>query len=102
MNSIYLVLWLLPLLSVLFLWALLASRSGRSPAHSRAFYSGAVGLIAIPVWLFGFLGMVVQLAWATFASPAGALFLVGSLSLLGSAIVSSFSLVVLPRAKGAA
>lgn len=102
MNPMSLVLWLLPLLSVLFLLALLASRPGRRAAHSRAFYSGAVGLIAIPVWLFGFLGMVVQLAWATFASPAGALFLVGSLLLLGSALASSFSLVVLQRAKSAA
>lgn len=102
MNPLLLALWLLPLLAALFLWALLASRAGRTRTHSRAFYSGAIGLLAIAGWLAGFFGMALQLFWASFASPAGVLFISSSLALLVSAVVSVISLTELRGTRGAA
>jgi formate hydrogenlyase subunit 3/multisubunit Na+/H+ antiporter MnhD subunit len=101
MNPLLLALWLLPLLAALFLWALIVSRTGKSGVHTRAFYSGAVGLLAIPAWLAGFSGMVLQLFWASFASPAGVLFVSSSLALLASTAVSIISLATLRAARGA-
>ena len=102
MNSISIVLWLLPIAAGIFLWSLIASRTGKSAHHTRAFYSGLIGLLAIPALLASFAGMALQLFWATFASPSGALFIISSLALLVSLGFSVVSLIRVRRTRAAA
>jgi hypothetical protein len=102
MNPISILLWLLPIPAGVFLWSLIASRTGKSIHHTRAFYSGLTGLLAIPALLAAMAGMALQLFWATLASPSGALFIISSMALLVALGVSIASLIWLRRTRAAA
>lgn len=99
MNPISMLLWLLPVSAVVFLWSLIASRAGSSVQHTRAFYAGLVGLLAIPAWLVAMAGLAMQLLSATLASPSGVLFVLSSIALLVCFVVAITSLVRL-RSRG--
>lgn len=95
MDPIPMMLWCLSFAAVVFAWALIAGRRGQSVHHARAFYSGLVGLLAIPTLLVAIAAMALQLFWATFLSPAGLLLVICSLALLVSLGFSIVSLVTL-------
>lgn len=99
MNPIPIILCILLAAAGVFAWSLVASRAGKGAKHDRAFYSGLLGLLAIPAWLAAFAGMALQLFWATFASPAGVLFIASSLLVLACLGVSIASLAGLRRAR---
>ena len=91
MNPLLVAPWVLPVGGVVFLWAVIAGRSGGTANHARAFYSGLGGLIAIPVWLAAVGGLMMQLLWVTFASVAGVVFIISSCALvmaLASSIIA--------------
>ena len=98
MNPLLAAMWALPLVGVVFLLALIASRGGRTTDHVLAFYTSITGLVAIPVWLASFAALVAQLLWATFASPAGVLFMASSIVLC---VALAYSIVLLVRLRRA-
>lgn len=99
MNPILIALWLLPVAGAVYLLSLLASRKGNTAHHTRAFYSGVVGLLSIPIWLTALAGMMRQLLWATFASLAGVLFIASSIAMTVAGVASIMCLVQLRCAR---
>lgn len=82
------------LLDVAFAWAVVAGRRGSTKPHRLAFTAGLVGLVALPLWFFGLIGLVTQHFFAEIASPAGIL-LVSMTAVLvvaaGCAVLGSIS-----------
>lgn len=63
-------------------YGLVIGRRGTSKAHRLAFKAGLAGLLAVPLWFLGLIGLVGQLFWTDITSPSGILFLTASAVLL--------------------
>lgn len=61
------------LLETMFAWAVLAGRAGTGRLHRLAFRAGLAGLLALPLTIVGFMGVLVQALFADIISPAGIL-----------------------------
>ena|SRR5690606_11426420 len=82
MNPFAIALITLPFLAALFIWTLVRSRVGQSRMHRLAFYSGLIGLVAVPCWILGFVGILAQFLVGSFASPSGILLISSTIALL--------------------
>lgn len=61
-------------------------RQGTSNLHRTAFVSGLSGLVAVPLWFLGLIGLVSQLFWAEVTSPSGILFMATSAVMLFASV----------------
>ena len=89
-------------LAALFIWTLIRSRVGHSSMHRLAFYSGIIGLAAIPCWILGFVGMLAQFMFGSFASPSGILLISSTVTLLLTAATCLYSQSKIRSKSGAA
>ncbi len=89
-------------LAALFIWTLIRSRDGQSSMHRLAFFSGIIGLVALPCWLLGFVGMLAQFMFGSFASPSGILLIVSTVTLVIAAATCLYSQSKIRSKSGAA
>ena len=99
--SFELLLAVLVLIVAMNVFGLVSSRGGRSSLHSVAFFSGLLGLLAVPFVVFGFLAAASQLIMVSASSPAGVTFHVSAAVVLLCGLASVAS-VVAARMRGAA
>ena len=78
-------------------FGLVSARGHRSPLHSLAFFSGLVGLLAVPLVVFGFLALAAQLIMVSLSSPAGVTFQVAGAVAALCGLVSSTSALAARR-----
>jgi hypothetical protein len=77
-------------------YGVVVGRRGLSKAHRLAFKAGLVGLLAVPLWFLGLIGLLGQLFFAEMTSPSGILFLTASAVLLAASACVALARPVVP------
>ena len=72
-------------------------RRDTTKLHQIAFKAGLAGLVAVPLWFLGLLGLLSQLFWAEISSAAGIIFVAASAVLLVSSVYVIWTRVRLHR-----
>ncbi len=87
------------LTNLFFAMAVRAGRSGTTKPHRMAFSAGLAGLIALPIWFLGLIGLALQLFFTDFWSIPGVLFAISSITIVGAMGLVAFALTRLRAAR---